>query len=419
MPTQRDLADQLGVTVGTVSRGYAAAARRGLLSGEVGRGTFVKGSTDEPAPSAAIDLARNHPPLSPMGPEIVLLRDTLRAFAEGAELHRSLLYAPDGGHPHHREAGARWIRTAGLEATPENTLVCGGSQHALTIAFSALLGPGDRLGCEALTYPGTKAAAALLRLSLEGLAIDDHGLKPGAFEDACRRGLKVLYCAPTIHNPTASVMPVARREEIARIARAHDVVIVEDDVHALLPDSPFPPIASFAPERTLFVASTSKTLAPGMRIAFLKVPMGYVARMVSGIRATTWGAPPLMAEVVTRWIDSGAAEEIVMAKRREAKTRQEIAAQALAGYTYAAHPQAYHLWLRLPEPWRSDTFVPEAQRQGVLVTPASVFSVERDPLPHAVRVCLGGARSHEALRRGLELLRRALASEPDAQDAVV
>src|SRR5579862_1224207 len=238
MPTQRELADHLGVTVGTVSRGYAAAARRGLLSGEVGRGTFVKGAAEDQAAAASVDLARNHPPLSPMGPEIVLLRDTLRAFAEGAELHRSLLYAPDGGHPHHREAGARWVRSAGLDATPETTLVCGGSQHALTTVFSALLGPGDHLACEGLTYPGTKAVASLLRLHLEGLAIDEDGLDPDAFEDSCRRGLKVLYCAPTIHNPTASVMPISRRERIAAIANRYDVLIVEDDVHALLPDAP-------------------------------------------------------------------------------------------------------------------------------------------------------------------------------------
>ena len=116
-------------------------------------------------------------------------------------------------------------------------LVTSGSQHGLTAVFATLLRPGDLVLTESLTYAGMKALAELLHVRLQGLPMDAHGLRPDAFEDACRAGAaKALYCVPTLQNPTATVMPEARRREIAHIARAHGVLIVEDDVYGLLLD---------------------------------------------------------------------------------------------------------------------------------------------------------------------------------------
>jgi DNA-binding transcriptional MocR family regulator len=416
MPTHRDLAELLDVTVGTVSRGYAAAARRGLLSGEIGRGTFVRGTAEEESP-AILDLAHNHPPLGPLGPEAVNLRETLRQLAEGDDLHMTLGYAPEGGYSAHREAGASWIRLCGLPATVEETLVCGGSQHGLATVLSTLLAPGDHVVAEEVTYPGMKAVAGLLRLRLEGLACDEEGLLPAAFEAACREGAKALYCAPTIQNPTASVMPASRRERIAAIARRHSVWIVEDDVHALLPSERLPPISSFAPELSFYLVSTSKTLAPGLRIAFLRTPAPHAGRLKATIRATIWGAPLLMGEIVARWIRGGEAEAIIRSRRSEARARQALAARSLSGARTAAHPEGYHVWLHLPDPWRSDTFTQEAQRHGVLVTPAAAFAIGR-VVPHAVRVCLGAARSHDQLEAGLALVQQVLRGVPEADTVV-
>src|SRR6185295_7435370 len=102
--------------------------------------------------------------------------------------------------------------------------------------------------------------AALLHLRLQGVAFDEHGLRPDAFEAACRGGAKALYCVPTLHNPTAAVMPEARRREVAAIARAHGVMVVEDDVHGRLHEDPPPPIASFAPEMSVYLTGTAKSV---------------------------------------------------------------------------------------------------------------------------------------------------------------
>jgi len=408
LPTHRELADRLGVTVGTVTRGYAEAARRGLLSGEVGRGTFLRGPLPELVPLGAppaglVELGLNLPPPldeSKGGP----LARTLETLAR-QDLSALLDYAPDGAAPAHREAGAAWMELAGLEADPDRVLVSSGSQHALTAVLSAFLRPGDLVLTEALTYPGVKGVASLLNLRLQGVAIDPHGLEPAAFEAACRREKpRALYVIPTIHNPTTVVMGEARRREIVRIARAHDVMVIEDDIHRLLAEDAPPPIAALAPDAVCYLLGTSKTLAPGLRVGFIHAPAALVPRIAAGIRATTWMAAPLMAEIVARWLRDGTAQRLLKRRREEARARQRLAADALHGFRLDAHPSAHHAWLQLPEPWRAETFALQARLKGVSVTPAQAFQVGRAAAPHCVRLGLGAPRTREELVRGLGIL---------------
>lgn len=413
LPTHRELADRLGVTVGTVTRGYAEASRRGVVSGEVGRGSFVRGPIEVLGPSpreaeaGTVDLGLNLPPPLEEGKGGVLSR-TLQALAQH-DLSALLDYAPEGAAPGHREAGAAWLGLAGLKADPARVLVSSGSQHALTVVFAAILRPGDVLLTEALTYPGVKGVASLLNLRLQGVAMDAHGLLPDAFESACRSlAPRALYLIPTIHNPTTVVLGEARRREIARIARAHNVVVVEDDVHRLLAEEVPAPIASFLPELTCFLLGTSKTLAPGLRIGFIHAPAPLVPRIAAGIRATTWMAAPLMAEIVARWQRDGTALKLLKRRREEARARQRLAAELLQGIALQTHPSAHHAWLHLPEPWRAESFEAVARRSGVAVTPAQAFQVGRASAPHAVRLGLGAPRTREELRTGLARVAAAL-----------
>ena len=408
LPTHRELADTLGVTVGTVSRAYAEASRRGLVSGEVGRGTFVRGPAPEVAPDddgGLVDLGQNHPPEPPAQPQRSALLATLSSLVSRGDVGRLLDYPAAGGNAADREAGAAWIARASVEARPEDVLVCTGSQHGLTVLLATLLEPGDLLLAEELTYAGLKAVASLLHLRLRGLAIDADGLRPDALAEACREGAcKAVYLIPTLHNPTTAVMPEERRREIVAVAREHGLAIVEDDVHGLLPPERPRPLAALAPERTYYLTSTSKTLAPGLRIAYVKAPPAMVPRLEASLRATTWAVAPLTAAVASAWIMDGTADALLAARRREARERQAIARERLPGADLASQPEAYYLWLRLPEPWRGERFAAEARARGVLLTPAEAFSVGRAAVPDAVRLCTGAARSREALRRGLDVV---------------
>jgi DNA-binding transcriptional MocR family regulator len=415
LPTHRELADKLGVTVGTVTRAYAEAARRGLVSGEVGRGTFARGGAPDmqplpaqaPSERDAIDLSRNHP--APLPNAKALLAKTLQALTHRADLGELLEYAPDVGTQEHREAGAAWLALGGLTARPEDIVVTNGSQHGMTAIFAAVCRPGDLVLTEALTYPGMKAVASLLHLRLQGLPIDQNGLLPDAFEALCRSGApRALYTIPTIQNPTTSVLPESRRKEIARIAREHGVLIVEDDVHGPLLENGPASFAELAPDVTCYLGGTAKALAPGLRISYLVAPPSLTVRIGAGIRATTWMATPLMAAIAAQWIADGTAQQLVKRRRDEARARQKIAAAQLKGFERETHPAGNHIWLHLPDPWRSETLAEAARRRGVIVTPAQAFVVGRATAPHAVRVCVAAAHDRADLEEGLGRLVRAI-----------
>ncbi|HEY0386775.1 MAG TPA: PLP-dependent aminotransferase family protein [Pyrinomonadaceae bacterium] len=423
MPTHRELASHLGVTTGTVTRAYAEAARRGLLIGETGRGTFVKGNlfadAFPPAPAsseddALIDLSLNIPPLSANDLLGQALTKTLSSLSTRYGLSGLLGYQPAAGAERHRAAGAMWVTRSGLAALPQQILVCSGALHAMTVVFSTLTKPGETVLTESLTYPGMKNLAHLLNLRLHGLPVDAEGILPSAFSEACERGVaRVLYTIPTIQNPLGIVMPEERRREIAAIAAAHDVAIVEDDVHSfMLPDPP-PPLSSFAPRHSFYILSTSKSIAGGMRVGYLHAPERMVEPLATSLRATVWMAAPLMAEIASEWIKDGTAERLVEQKRAESSARQEIARRLLAGFEFDAHPLSFHLWLHLPEPWRSNEFTAQLRQRGVLVTPPEAFVPGREEAPHAVRVCLGATRSRAQLESGLNIIREVLKDTPN------
>ncbi|HWQ07465.1 MAG TPA: GntR family transcriptional regulator, partial [Holophaga sp.] len=217
LPTHRLLADLMGVNVSTITRAYREAAKRRLVGGETGRGTFVLGVASEAALFAlqhrpeggVIDLSLNMPPAA--------ARDTDLAKALGqldpVQAARYLHYPAPGEVLVHRQAAAGWLRRRGVEADCEAIVVCAGSQHAMDTAIG-LFPEEEELACEALVYPGLKAAARHWRRRLHPLSMDREGLRPEAFEAACRAGLRLAVVSPTLHNPTTATMGMARRLRI-------------------------------------------------------------------------------------------------------------------------------------------------------------------------------------------------------------
>lgn len=411
LPTHRELADHLGVTVGTVSRAYREARSRGLIVGEVGRGTFVRGARKtqtkglpipEPSQRGVIDLSLNYLRLDGMEAIVRRSLEELSALDDATSLLEN--YHPQAGSATHRVAGARWLERSGLAVEPDRVLVCCGAQHAITVALMGCVRPGDGMLFGNVSYPAVVALAQSMNLEVHGVEMDEHGLLPKSVEAACRaHKARVLYTMPNLQNPTSRVMPLERRREVAEVAERHGLIVIEDDTSGFLVDDPPTPLVSMVPHRAFFVSSLSKSLAPGLRVGYVALPNGDRSRFVDALWSTTVMAPPLMAELAARWIDDGTAELLVEGRRREARRRQAIAAEVLAGIPYESSPGALQCWLPLPPPWRATEFVRRAAARGVLVNASDTFAIGRDVSP-AVRVALGGARSHAELRAGLGVL---------------
>jgi DNA-binding transcriptional MocR family regulator len=412
LPTHRDLADALGVTVGTVSRAYREAQNRGLLVGEVGRGTFVRTADAGPlAPSLhireagepdLIDLSLNTMPM----PDGVMLVG--RALAELAVDPRSAAlisdYAPQPGLAEHRHAAVAYLARFGIHVDAEQVLVTAGAQHAIAIALMGLTRPGDGVLAGRVTYPATIALCRTLHLRLHPVALDEHGLEPDALEEACKTHRpRVLYCMPNLQNPTGSLMPHERRLQVVDICRRHGVAIVEDDVYGFLLEPCPQPLCALWPDRGFYVTSFSKSVAPGLRVGYLVLPPGDQAPFLDALWSTTVMAPPLLAELATRWLRDGTAERLEHLRRDEAAARQVIAREILGELVAGAHPCAYQVWLPLPGRWQSGDFVARAMQRSVAVTPGEAFAVSRLAAP-AIRIGLGAARSREQLRVGLQTI---------------
>jgi len=417
LPTHRELAWKLGVTVGTVTRAYAEAERRGLIAGEVGRGTFIRErSIDLPAAAQVadddfVDLARSFP--ADTRPNLAVAR-LLGEIATAPELPQLLSYATNLGLPAHRAAGVEWLKRSGLNPAPAEVVVTNGAQHAITIAMAAVARAGDVVLAEQLTFYGMKSVAGLLSLRLHGVAMDEHGLLPEALEAACRQlAPKALYCIPTLQNPTAAIMPAERRQQVSDICKRHNVVIVEDDIYGFLSADGPPPLTSFAPENGIYLTSLSKSVAPGLRVGYLRAPAEFLDRIASSLRTTMWMATPLMAEIASRLVRSGEAQRLAEAQRAEAIARQAMAVERLAGFELATHPASFHVWLTLPEPWRREEFAGQARRRGVGVASAEAFAVGRAPVPHAVRLAPVAARDRPSLDRALVTIANLLREPPD------
>lgn len=420
LPPQRELASELDVSLGTVTRAYNEARERGLVEATVGRGTFVRAAPAEVRRGLGALVDRELIDLSLLVAPVLeeerwpdRLRQAAARLADRPDLNDLLGYQRHEGLFRHRRAASAWLARTGMEAAPDEVLIAGSAQHAAVAALSVLTRPGDVVLAEELTNPGLRDAAAWLHLRLHGLPMDEDGLVPDAFAAACRTGVgRTLYTMPTYHNPTTRTMPERRRTEIARIAEEHGVAVVEDGVHALLAEEAPPPLSARLPDLGYFLTSHSKTLSPSLRVGYLRAPPAAHEELAFALRATLWMVSPLLAEVASDWIEEGVAQGLLEEKRTEARDRQQVARDALDGFRVEAGRASHHLWLRLPEGWRSEAFVSEARRRGVAVTSPRALVAGQVKAPRAVRLCLGAARSREELQKGLELIRELLEEGP-------
>ncbi|MBA1293276.1 PLP-dependent aminotransferase family protein [Pseudomonas lurida] len=412
LPTHRQLAAEHGLALATASRVYTELEVMGLVSGETGRGTFVReialppgqGSGQMNVAAGLLDLNFNYPSLPGQAD---LLRTALRQLALSGDLEALLRYQPHAGRVHERAAVARHLLSRGLCVTADQVLVVSGAQHGLAVTMMALLKPGDVIAVDALTYSGFKVLADTLHLEILALPANAHGPDLDALQALCRRRpVRAVYSMPTLHNPLGWVMDLAQRERLVHIAQQHNLMIIEDAAYAFLAEDAPPPVARLAPERTVYVGGLSKSVATGLRVGFVAAPPAWVKALERSVMATTWNVPGVMSAIAVGWLEDGTVAQLEAQKREDARARQALAAQVLKGLAYTAHPSSYFLWLPLAEDARADQVAMQLQRQGVSVSTAEPFAVSTH-VPHALRLALGSV-DMPALREALLKVRSAV-----------
>lgn len=258
LPPQRDLAWRLKVTVGTVARAYAEAARRGLVSGEVGRGTYVLDPKEHR--DGLTILHKTLAEFTNVRPTMAA-SSTCRSTGRPAATARPSWPTPCAAWPTAPISRACWaiasirpgpgmrrrprngFRARASTSPPTTRFFTVGGQQAIVAVMAALTRSADVIFTEELTYPGIKRTASLIDREIEGVAMDEGGMRPDALEAAlAKRPGSVIYCMPTLQNPTTITMSLERRHAIVAIARRHRATLVEDGIYAFLVEGAPPPL---------------------------------------------------------------------------------------------------------------------------------------------------------------------------------
>ena len=415
LATQREFADARRIAMSTATRVYAELIRRGLVVGEVGRGTFVR--TGPPTDgfalaqgiSGRINLATNVPLLPTQA--ALLAASAASMTRRSAVIGSAMETVVASGTPAARRAVAAFLARGAWRPDPEGLSFTGNGRQALAAALGALLPAGQRLGVEALSYQSVTGITARLGIEVVALPMDEHGLRADSIRAAHRRTpLRAIYVQPTMHNPLGITMPVKRRHELVRALRDLNVVGIEDHVYAFLVDD-LSPLASLAPDHVVMIDSLSKRVAPGLTLGWALAPTHLVPVLAEAIRASALVPSGLALELGVRWIADGTVARLVRDKRRDAARRQRLLRKTCPDLRIQADPRAYHAWVELPGQWRSESFTAAAAERGVAVAPATAFAVGAGHAPNAVRLALASP-PHKVLVESLRMLNALARSKP-------
>ena len=412
LPPHRTLSHRLGVGVGAVTQAYAQAEARGLIVAHVGRGSFVAGPRVHASPEAVqpglIDLARNTAPSVLAATHLV---SALAALRRRPDLTAHLAYPPPAGLPSHRRAAAAWLSAtvAWPRIDPERIICTGGAQQAIAAALGAACRPGAAVVVEAATFSGINTLAAHMDYRLIGAEMDAQGLTPEGLDRAARDGgARVAYVQP-LHNPTGRIMGAQRRRDIVAVARARDLVLVEDDLYGVYAaELALAPLASLAPERVFYVSGLSKSLTPGLRAGYLIAPDDVAShdRALNVLRAVAFGAPGVAGLIGVQWIEDGTAHAILSGHKTELAARTRSALDILPSAERPANQAATHVWIALSER-EAERVAARAAMGGVEVTPPHASCVDGGDVS-GLRLCLGAAPNRAVLTDALRVVARAL-----------
>jgi len=397
LPPERSLAQALEVSRTTVVLAYARLREHGLVESRQGSGTWVPRRAalsrptlrDERSRSFLVDSVtraaseESEGTIGFMGAclsgsGVPLDEEWQAARADLAGLACGTGYAPQGWPALRRELAARF-EARGVPTTEDEILVTNGAQQAIDLLGRLFTGRGEAVVIEDPTYLGAIDAFTLAGARLLPVPVGSTGADLAALSRSVAQASPALvYLVPSFHNPTGSLMPEGARREVARLAEASGVVVVEDESLADLSfgAEPPPPIAAFAPRGSVFtVGSTSKLFWGGLRVGWVRGPRAAITRLTR-LKVTADLSGSLLSQALaTRLL--ARYDEVVHGRRVESRRRLEcletLLRKALPDWSWTRPAGGLTLWVRLPTP-SSEELARVAPRHGVAIVPGPVHS---------------------------------------------
>lgn len=410
LPTHRALAQEFGVSIGSVTRAIESLSVRGIVRGEVGRGTFVETLPTFGDGQGPIDLSVNAPApvisVEQMAAASALATTRALALTNGG-------YVDPAGTDQQRRVVADWQGRARDTVFDADALVlCNGAQQGLYLAMASL---ADRVGTvimERAGFPGAIAAANSVGFKTRSVASDDEGPVAERLERLLTEtGPALIYLTPVCQNPLGFEIGPERRAALAAVIAQHNAYIIEDDIYGLYARKGGPLFRDLLPERTFYVTSFSKSLTALVRLGVIAPPADFLPALRKRLRAESWGLPPYAVEMGVALIEGGVAERATSDLRHLAATRLALARNVL-GIAHPPMPEGSpHVWLPL-DALRAEQVVRRAGEAGVKLSSPAAMQVNEMPVD-GVRVCLMAPERTATLERGLAIVARILAEKEE------
>jgi DNA-binding transcriptional MocR family regulator len=447
LPPERALANTLGVNRTTVVNAYRELAAEGLVEGRVGHGTVVMAPPSPPPDGpvrpmhwASVNEAEDpvvadinavvrrpgaisfaHGEMSPdLFPTGALGELFGRAFASGGA---PLGYGPVAVYLPLREAIAG--RTG---VTPGEVLVLAGSQLALYLISRVVLQPGDTVVVEVPSYINTLGIFHSAGVRVVPAPVDQDGMQvDGLGEVFLRYRPKLIFTEPTFQNPLGVTMSLERRRQLLQLAAKHQVGVVEDDPYGELrfAGEPIPSLKEMDPGGyVIHISSFSKSVAPGLRLAWLAAPPAVVERIAAARGALDFRAALINQWVMDVFVREGMLDRHLAELRPLLLRRRQALVNALkhympSGVTWHQPNGGYHLWCTLPRPLRARRLLSEAAREGVSFIPGDYYGAG-DEARRGIRLNFTYPREQEiseGVRRLATAVRRLLKEEAPGEES--
>lgn len=412
LPPQRELADYLDINLSTITRAFKICELKGLIYGTTGKGTFVSPNAGSTISIADIKIEKSYVDLGIIKPydetNSIVSEATKNVLAKGY-LEKLLDYGNPLGTPYQRMSGVKWLKKYNMDININNIAITSGAQNALTLTLISLFRSGDKIAVDMHTYPNFIELANMLNIQLIPIEGDLFGMNPEELDAQCKlNNIQGIYLIPSCNNPTAILMNMGRRKELAKVIKRNNLILIEDAIFSFIAPANYMPITSFIPEQSIYISSISKSLCPGMRVAFMVYPEKYSSNIIRGIYNINIKTPALNTEIIAELINTGMADKIVEEKISLSKERNEIYKKYFNIENPNENPNSFFRLLPLDQRFDADQFEKYALDHGVHIYHSNRFLVGNYENRQFLRVSLSSPSSSSELETGLNILKNLL-----------
>ncbi|GAB4252436.1 MAG: PLP-dependent aminotransferase family protein [Ekhidna sp.] len=414
LPTQRELSRRLGVSIGTITKAFNELEKMGYLSGEIGRGTFVKDISSDfsqfwfTESKVPYEYNLGHYRTTELFNHSIQLNllGSIREVANDSLLFGHLHDLNNLGSGDLKMAFAGWIRSLGFSALSENEItVLSSDIFSVNVLVNAFTQPGDTILMEEIGDRISRDQTEKAGRVVETVKMDEKGIDPNDLKAAIKKCQpKILLTNPTFHNPTSNTTALKRKQEISEVCAAHGVLIVEDGKVDMFHEGEVYPYYTINPDNAIYNTGLYFHINPSLTTSVVVAKPDVLKQVEEVYTLNYWNGSQLLHQIALNLIESGRAGTIITEKKKMLKERNLLVNEIMGVHSESS--TSVLRWLAIPYGKSSAELTQMAYENGILVRNSDIFSLNKaQASPPYIRICNGATHETDQFTSALKLLK--------------